>query len=230
MTFTLDDDTIRTLRTIAERRKKPQSLVVREAVAPYAAREKNSTRPSAFTAARARRAGREAADTTAGRRAAGTATNPARPARRLAAVVPVMLIHLDTTVLVDAFSGGRHSLPAVRTATARGDSLTFSTIVLYRVASRSEDCGRDVGGRRVFCGESPRGLRERRGAAGRRALPPGQRRSTTTGRPGNRRLRHPPRRLTLDAQSRRFRRRAGAGPLPRVKVPAAICNLQSEMM
>ncbi len=42
-----------------------------------------------------------------------------------------MRVHLDTAVLVDAFTGARHSLPAVRTATARGDSLTFSTIVLY---------------------------------------------------------------------------------------------------
>jgi hypothetical protein len=39
VTFTLDDDTVRTLRAIAERRQKPQSLVVREAVAAYAARE-----------------------------------------------------------------------------------------------------------------------------------------------------------------------------------------------
>ncbi len=39
VTFTLDDDTVRTLRTIAERRHKPQSLVVREAVAAYAAQE-----------------------------------------------------------------------------------------------------------------------------------------------------------------------------------------------
>jgi predicted nucleic acid-binding protein len=42
-----------------------------------------------------------------------------------------MLVHLDTTVLVDAFTGARRSLAGVRTATARGDSLTFSTIVLY---------------------------------------------------------------------------------------------------
>jgi predicted nucleic acid-binding protein len=42
-----------------------------------------------------------------------------------------MLIHLDTSVLVDAFTGGRRSLDAVRQATARGDSITFSTIVLY---------------------------------------------------------------------------------------------------
>ena len=42
-----------------------------------------------------------------------------------------MLIHLDTSLLVDAFSGGRRSLPRVRAATASGHVLTFSTIVLY---------------------------------------------------------------------------------------------------
>jgi hypothetical protein len=39
VTFTLDDETVRTIRTMAERRRKPQSLVVREAVAAYAAQE-----------------------------------------------------------------------------------------------------------------------------------------------------------------------------------------------
>jgi hypothetical protein len=38
-TFTLDEDTLRTIRKLADRTKKPQSQVVREAVAHYAARE-----------------------------------------------------------------------------------------------------------------------------------------------------------------------------------------------
>ena len=38
-TFTLDDETLRTIRKLADRSRKPQSLVVREAVAHYAARE-----------------------------------------------------------------------------------------------------------------------------------------------------------------------------------------------
>lgn len=42
-----------------------------------------------------------------------------------------MLIHLDTSVLVDAFAGSRRSLAGVRAATADGDVLTFSTLVLY---------------------------------------------------------------------------------------------------
>ena len=42
-----------------------------------------------------------------------------------------MLVHLDTSLLVDAFTGGRRSLPRVRAATVKGDVITFSTIVLY---------------------------------------------------------------------------------------------------
>jgi hypothetical protein len=39
LTFSLDDATVRTLRETAERQRKPQSLVVREAIAHYASRE-----------------------------------------------------------------------------------------------------------------------------------------------------------------------------------------------
>ena len=42
-----------------------------------------------------------------------------------------MLIHLDTSVLVDAFTGDRRSLSRVRAATARGDVIAFCTVVLY---------------------------------------------------------------------------------------------------
>jgi len=37
VTFTIDEETVRLLRATAERMNKPQSLVVREAVAEYAA-------------------------------------------------------------------------------------------------------------------------------------------------------------------------------------------------
>jgi ribbon-helix-helix CopG family protein len=43
VTFTLDEETVRKLRKMAERTKKPQSLVVREAVAHYAAKEDKLT-------------------------------------------------------------------------------------------------------------------------------------------------------------------------------------------
>lgn len=39
LTFSLDDETVQTLRKTAQRTRKPQSLVVREAIAQYAARE-----------------------------------------------------------------------------------------------------------------------------------------------------------------------------------------------
>ena len=39
VTFSLDDAIVRLLRRTAERARKPQSLVVREAIAQYAARE-----------------------------------------------------------------------------------------------------------------------------------------------------------------------------------------------
>jgi predicted nucleic acid-binding protein len=42
-----------------------------------------------------------------------------------------MLIHLDTSVLVDAFTGTRRSMASLRRATAVGDVTTFSTLVLY---------------------------------------------------------------------------------------------------
>jgi len=38
-TFTVDDDTLRTIRKLADRSRKPQSWIVREAVAHYAARD-----------------------------------------------------------------------------------------------------------------------------------------------------------------------------------------------
>jgi predicted transcriptional regulator len=37
VTFTLDDETVARLRKIAQRARKPQSLIVREAIAEYAA-------------------------------------------------------------------------------------------------------------------------------------------------------------------------------------------------
>jgi predicted transcriptional regulator len=43
VTFTLDDETVARLRRIAERTRKPQSLVVREAIAEYAAQGERLT-------------------------------------------------------------------------------------------------------------------------------------------------------------------------------------------
>src|SRR5262245_12898131 len=42
-----------------------------------------------------------------------------------------MLVHLDTSMLVDAFTGARRSLRGVRAATVQGHVLGMSTIVLF---------------------------------------------------------------------------------------------------
>jgi predicted nucleic acid-binding protein len=42
-----------------------------------------------------------------------------------------MLIHLDTSVLVDAFTGPRRSLSRFEKVTRDGEVVTFCTIVLY---------------------------------------------------------------------------------------------------
>lgn len=42
-----------------------------------------------------------------------------------------MLVHLDTSVLIDAFTGPRRALPAMVRATSARDVVTFSTIVWY---------------------------------------------------------------------------------------------------
>jgi predicted nucleic acid-binding protein len=41
------------------------------------------------------------------------------------------VIHLDTSVLVDAFTGLKRSAPALRTAIANGERMTMSALVLY---------------------------------------------------------------------------------------------------
>ena len=45
VTFSLDDETVRTLRMIAERKRKPQSVVVREAIVEYAAKDEKLSDP-----------------------------------------------------------------------------------------------------------------------------------------------------------------------------------------
>src|SRR5262249_48361241 len=51
------------------------------------------------------------------------------------------MMHLDTSVLIDAFTGGRRSLPAPRRIVAAGIRLGTSSIVLYewRRGPRTEE-------------------------------------------------------------------------------------------
>ena len=78
-----------------------------------------------------------------------------------------MLIHLDTSLLVDAFTGSRRSLAAIRTATARGDSIAFSTIVLYEWLRGPRTEAETTAVTAFFAGDSPAafGAREAERAA-----------------------------------------------------------------
>jgi predicted nucleic acid-binding protein len=60
-----------------------------------------------------------------------------------------MLIHVDTSVLVDAFTGPRRSLGRLEAVTLAGEVVTFCSIVLYEWARASNGRrGRD--GQRVL--------------------------------------------------------------------------------
>lgn len=41
------------------------------------------------------------------------------------------MIHLDTSILIDALTGSRRSAPALRRLIERGERVSFSTVVLY---------------------------------------------------------------------------------------------------
>lgn len=41
------------------------------------------------------------------------------------------MVHLDTSVLIDALTGPKRSAPALRAAIAAGERVTFCTLVLY---------------------------------------------------------------------------------------------------
>ena len=49
----------------------------------------------------------------------------------MGAALGLMLIHLDTSVLVDAFTGPCRSLSSLESATLNGEVVTFCSVVLY---------------------------------------------------------------------------------------------------
>jgi predicted nucleic acid-binding protein len=61
-----------------------------------------------------------------------------------------MLIHLDTSVLVDAFTGPRRALPDVASATGDGHVLGFCTLVQYEWLRGPRTPDEDEAVRRFF--------------------------------------------------------------------------------
>ena len=78
-----------------------------------------------------------------------------------------MLIHLDTSVLVDAFTGPRHSLASVVSATKAGDVLTFCALVQYEWLRGARSQNEEESVRRLFSDDAivPLGAREAQTAA-----------------------------------------------------------------
>ncbi len=117
-----------------------------------------------------------------------------------------MIVHVDTSALVDALTGPRGSLDALITLTEQGHRLTLSTIVLYewlrgtRTPRRAGRAGGTVpkrGGRRV---------RRRGSRAGVKALQTAAASPRARNRPRGGRLRPRRRRRDLDAQPQRLPR------------------------
>ena len=76
-----------------------------------------------------------------------------------------MLIHLDTSVLVESFAGARKSMPAVLKATAAGEVVTFSTLVLYEWLRGPRENRELDAVERFFAGEFLPALAEREARA-----------------------------------------------------------------
>ena len=78
-----------------------------------------------------------------------------------------MLVHLDTSVLVDAFTGPRHSLANIVGATKVGDVLTFCALVQYEWLRGPRTQAEEESVRRVFSDDAivALGSREAQAAA-----------------------------------------------------------------
>jgi hypothetical protein len=98
-------------------------------------------------------------------------------------------VHVDTSVLVDAFTGTRRSLPRLRAATAKGHVVSFSAIVLYEwLRGPRTDAEREAVDAFFQADLMPVfGRREAR--SGCRFVRPRQGRASTSGRPCDRCLR-----------------------------------------
>jgi predicted nucleic acid-binding protein len=78
-----------------------------------------------------------------------------------------MLVHLDTSVLVDAFTGARRSLGRVETATRAGHVLAYCALVEYEWLRGPRTSQEAAAARRFFGSDMvvPVGEREAAGAA-----------------------------------------------------------------
>ncbi len=132
VTFSLDDGTVAQIRQTAARLGKAQSHVVREAVAEYAERAGRLSDRERLHALSVLERLREATPTRSGRRRGpGTAGHSDGAPHRRTPSSRRMIVHVDTSALVDALTGPRRSLDTLIALTREGHRLMLSTIVLY---------------------------------------------------------------------------------------------------
>jgi predicted nucleic acid-binding protein len=116
-TFVLDEGTERHLRDAAARLAKPQSEIVRLAIRDYSDRIGRLSE-------RERLHLLELFDDLVPR-------IPRRPVEAVERELKARMIHLDTSLLVDALTGPRRSSGALRGALDRGERILISALVLY---------------------------------------------------------------------------------------------------
>ena len=132
VTFSLDEPTVAEIRRTAARLRKPQSQIVREAVADYAARADRLSETERIRMLAILHRLRALSPRAEARRQLMPNCAPCGSrAGRGAPAADVVIIHLDTSVLIGALTGPRGSLDRLIHVTDEGHLLGFSTIVRY---------------------------------------------------------------------------------------------------
>ena len=130
VTFTLDDETVGRLRRLAARLHRPLSQIVRESVKDYEARsDKLSEEERQRMLAVLDEIMKVASDALPGRGGRRAARDPRGQAPRGPSHAAVILV--DTSILVDAFTGPRDLLVSLTGTVQLGERLGFPALVLY---------------------------------------------------------------------------------------------------
>ena len=160
----------------------------------------------------------------------GAPRDPKRATKwRPAARASDSVIHLDTSLLVDALSGSRRSARALRKTIERGERVTLSALVLYEWR-RGPRVPEELTGEGIAGGVVSERVERRIRMAGSRPCGRALSRDRTAprarDRPRDRRVRARPRRGVLDAQPPGFPRCPGAHALRRLS-PHRSINVSS---
>ena len=132
MTFTLDQPTVEALKRIATRLQKPQSYVLREAICHYEphAGQLSKEERQRDRVVRSRYRGHPQTHGFRSRQRTPKAAGIATYGLEWQADQESM-IHLDTSVLIDALTGPKRSSPPLRELMEGPEAIAISSIVLF---------------------------------------------------------------------------------------------------